>query len=206
MLNPPLPLLATTARPGAERDAAIPPGKPSQVAAGVALGIAAQALLVIVIIGYVMPFFGLELLGMARDLAAFNLPARVGQLFGSASSERLGFLIAEWPAALVARSRHPDPAPKPPVCSRAHGRTATLCAGQTVFNARRIRRRSVGWVIFHWFELGTLALLCLNLWFVSSVLNVLKETNRWLAFLTRVRWDEIHGPEGPIEGRPSSPS
>jgi hypothetical protein len=33
-----------------------------------------------VLIGYVMPFFGLELLGMARDVAAFNLPARVGQL------------------------------------------------------------------------------------------------------------------------------
>jgi hypothetical protein len=48
----------------------------------------------------------------------------------------------------------------------------------------------VGWVIIHWFELGTLALLCLNLWFVSSVLNALRETNRWLAFLTRVRWDE----------------
>jgi hypothetical protein len=29
-----------------------------------------------------MPFFGLELLGMARGMAAFNLPARVGQLFG----------------------------------------------------------------------------------------------------------------------------
>ena len=64
----------------------------------------------------------------------------------------------------------------------------------------------MGWVIIHWFELGTLALLCLNLWFVSSVLNALRETNRWLAFLTRVRWDEIHGPEGPTEGRPSSPS
>jgi hypothetical protein len=29
-----------------------------------------------------MPFFGLELLGMARDVVAFNLPARVGHLFG----------------------------------------------------------------------------------------------------------------------------
>jgi hypothetical protein len=29
-----------------------------------------------------MPFFGLELLDVARDVAAFNLPARVGQLFG----------------------------------------------------------------------------------------------------------------------------
>jgi hypothetical protein len=35
-----------------------------------------------------MPFFGLELLDMARDVAAFNLPARVGQLFGSACSGR----------------------------------------------------------------------------------------------------------------------
>ena len=51
----------------------------------------------------------------------------------------------------------------------------------------------MGWVIIHWFELGTLALLCLNLWFVSSVLNALRETNRWLAFLTRVRWNEIQG-------------
>jgi hypothetical protein len=54
----------------------------AQVAAGAALGIAAQVLLVVVIIGYVMPFFGLELLDMARDVAAFNLPARVGQLLG----------------------------------------------------------------------------------------------------------------------------
>jgi hypothetical protein len=54
----------------------------AQVAAGAALGIAAQVLLIVVIIGYIMPFFGLELLGMARDAAAFNLPARVGQLLG----------------------------------------------------------------------------------------------------------------------------
>jgi hypothetical protein len=31
-----------------------------------------------------MPFFGLELLGMARDVAAFNLPARAGSSSGSA--------------------------------------------------------------------------------------------------------------------------
>jgi hypothetical protein len=54
----------------------------AQVALGAVLGIAAQAFLVVVIICYVMPFFGLELLDMARDVAAFNLPARVGQLFG----------------------------------------------------------------------------------------------------------------------------
>ena len=47
-----------------------------------ALGIATQAFLVWVIIGHVMPFFGLELLDMARGVAAFNLPARVGQFFG----------------------------------------------------------------------------------------------------------------------------
>jgi len=54
----------------------------TQVAAGAALGIAAQGFLVWVIIGHAMPFFGLELLDMARGVADFNLPARVGQLFG----------------------------------------------------------------------------------------------------------------------------
>jgi hypothetical protein len=29
-----------------------------------------------------MPWFGLELLDMARDVATFNLPSRVGQLLG----------------------------------------------------------------------------------------------------------------------------
>jgi hypothetical protein len=53
-----------------------------QVAVGAALGIAAQAFLVMVIIGYIMPWIGADLLDMARDVAAFNLPARVGQLFG----------------------------------------------------------------------------------------------------------------------------
>jgi hypothetical protein len=54
----------------------------TQIAAGAVLGIAAQVFLVWVIIGYLMPLFGLELLDMACDVAAFNLPARVGQLFG----------------------------------------------------------------------------------------------------------------------------
>jgi hypothetical protein len=54
----------------------------AQVAAGGALGIVAQVFLVWVIIGHVMPFFGLELLDMARGVADFNLPARVGQLLG----------------------------------------------------------------------------------------------------------------------------
>jgi hypothetical protein len=55
----------------------------AQVAVGAALGIAAQAFLVVVVIGYILPVFGLELLDMARDIAAVNLPARVGQLFGA---------------------------------------------------------------------------------------------------------------------------
>ncbi len=61
------------------------------------------------------------------------------------------------------------------------------------------------WVIIHWFELGALALLSLNLWFVSSVLNALRETNYWLAFLTRVRWDETEGPKHANEGQSSPP-
>jgi hypothetical protein len=55
----------------------------AQVAMGTALGIAAQVLLVVGIIGYVMPWLGLALLEVARDVAAYNLPARVGHLFGS---------------------------------------------------------------------------------------------------------------------------
>jgi hypothetical protein len=38
------------------------------------LGTATQAFLVWIIIGHVMPFFGQELLDMARGVAAFNLP------------------------------------------------------------------------------------------------------------------------------------
>jgi hypothetical protein len=53
-----------------------------QLATGAALGIAAQAFLVLVIIGYIMPWLGADLLGLAREVAVFNLPARVGQLFG----------------------------------------------------------------------------------------------------------------------------
>jgi hypothetical protein len=48
----------------------------------------------------------------------------------------------------------------------------------------------VGWIIIHWFELSTLALLLLNLWFVSAVLNALRETNRWLSFLSSIQWDQ----------------
>ena len=39
------------------------------------------------------------------------------------------------------------------------------------------------WIVIHWFELSTLFLLCLNLWFLISVLNTLHETNRWFSIL-----------------------
>ena len=52
-----------------------------QIVVGAILGVAAQALLVVVVIGYVMPWLGLGLLDLARDVAAFNLPLRIGQLF-----------------------------------------------------------------------------------------------------------------------------
>jgi hypothetical protein len=55
-----------------------------QVGLGVGAGIVAQAFLVIVIIGYTMPWLGLGLLDTARDIAAFDVPARVWELFGSA--------------------------------------------------------------------------------------------------------------------------
>jgi hypothetical protein len=54
----------------------------AQIGAGAALGIAAQVFLVWVVIRHVMPRLGAALLDMARDVADFNLPARVGQLFG----------------------------------------------------------------------------------------------------------------------------
>jgi len=46
--------------------------------------------------------------------------------------------------------------------------------------------RNVGrWIVIHWFELATLALLCLNLWFVSATLSVLRSVNHWLVFFAR---------------------
>ncbi len=95
----------------------------AQVAAGAALGVAAQAFLVVVIIGYVMPFFGLELLQMARDVAAFNLPARVGQLFGvglqrAARSVDRGFPGARPAGADQTRARAPRYEPLRALCFR----------------------------------------------------------------------------------------
>ena len=37
--------------------------------------------LVVVIIGYILPWFGTDLLNIARGVADFNLPARFGRLF-----------------------------------------------------------------------------------------------------------------------------
>jgi hypothetical protein len=52
-----------------------------QMFAGAFLGIAAQALLAWGLIFHLMPWIGLDLLDMARAVAAVDLPARLAQLF-----------------------------------------------------------------------------------------------------------------------------
>ncbi len=52
-----------------------------QMFAGAGLGIAAQGLLAWGLICHLMPCIGLDLLDKARAVAAFDLPARIGQLF-----------------------------------------------------------------------------------------------------------------------------
>jgi len=52
-----------------------------QMFAGAGPGIAAQAFLAWGLIFHLMPWIGLDLLDMARAVATFDLPARVGQLF-----------------------------------------------------------------------------------------------------------------------------
>ena len=39
------------------------------------------------------------------------------------------------------------------------------------------------WIVVHWFELITLVLLCLNLWFVFEVLKVLRAVKDCLMLL-----------------------
>jgi hypothetical protein len=56
-----------------------------QIFVGALLGIAAQALLALGLIFHVMPWIGLDLLDMARAVAAFDWPARVGQFFAGAA-------------------------------------------------------------------------------------------------------------------------
>ena len=60
-------------------------GLTAQMYAGVGLGIAAQAFLVWGLIFHVMPWVGLDLLDMARWVAAFDLPVRIGSLFAGAA-------------------------------------------------------------------------------------------------------------------------
>ena len=52
----------------------------AQVFLGGLLGIAAQAFLVYVVIGLLLPVFGLDLLGLARAVAAPDLPGDAGRL------------------------------------------------------------------------------------------------------------------------------
>jgi hypothetical protein len=56
-------------------------GLTGQMFTGVALGIAAQALLVWGLIFHIMPWIGLDLLEMARAVADFHLPRQVWQIF-----------------------------------------------------------------------------------------------------------------------------
>ena len=56
------------------------------------------------------------------------------------------------------------------------------------------------WIILHWFELSCLLLLCLNLWFIFTALNVLRETNRWLAILSRAWAAQARDPDGSGDG------
>jgi hypothetical protein len=53
----------------------------SQAVVGVALGIAAQASLVFILLRYAMPSLGVGLLEMAQSVAAFDLPGRIFGLF-----------------------------------------------------------------------------------------------------------------------------
>jgi hypothetical protein len=50
------------------------------------------------------------------------------------------------------------------------------------------------WIVLHWFELGTLCLLSLNLWFVAKVLRALAAVNHWLTFLAR--WFDFDRTQG----------
>jgi hypothetical protein len=62
----------------------------------------------------------------------------------------------------------------------------------------------IHWIAIHWFELCALVLLIANLWFVSSILEVLRETNRWLNFLSS-RWDSLARPAEPESNALSVP-
>jgi hypothetical protein len=59
------------------------------------------------------------------------------------------------------------------------------------------RSPKLDWILIHWFELSTLILLFLNLWFISAVLSTLRETNRWLSFLSNIEWEQTRNPRAP---------
>jgi hypothetical protein len=56
-------------------------GVTGQMFLGAVIGIAAQAVLAWILLFHLMPAIGLDLLAIARAVAAFDLPARVGQVF-----------------------------------------------------------------------------------------------------------------------------
>jgi hypothetical protein len=55
------------------------------------------------------------------------------------------------------------------------------------------------WIVIHWFELITLVLLCLNLWFVFEVLKVLRAVKDCLMLLAG--WLDKTRSESKREGR-----
>ena len=56
----------------------------AQTFLGAILGIVAQAFLAIGIIGYVLPWLGIEILDTTRQVADFNLPELVWRIFSGA--------------------------------------------------------------------------------------------------------------------------
>ena len=58
------------------------------------------------------------------------------------------------------------------------------------------------WVRYHWFELGTLGLLCLNLWFVLEVLKVLRAVRDGLVLFAR--WVDERSTQGKREANAGS--
>jgi hypothetical protein len=55
------------------------------------------------------------------------------------------------------------------------------------------------WIVIHWFELSALLLLCLNLWYLISVLNTLRETNSWFSILASHLASKQTGEKGKID-------
>lgn len=56
-------------------------GVTAQIFVGAGFGLAAQGFLALVIIHYAMPLLGLNLLDMARAVAAFDVPMQLWQIF-----------------------------------------------------------------------------------------------------------------------------